>query len=42
MSETTYEDVDHRERASIAITKKSLGEREAEQRRERIWEDRTE
>ena len=42
MSETTYEDVDHRQRASIGITKKAPGEREVAERRDRIWEDRDE
>jgi|GEM_PF-5600084 len=42
MSEKIYEDTDHRERASIGITKEALGDREADKRRDRIWEDRSE
>jgi hypothetical protein len=42
MSETIYEDEETRERARIGIEKQKLGAREAEARRDRIWEDRTE
>jgi len=42
MSETTYEDTEHRERADIHIEKKEVGAREAAQRRDRIWEGRDE